>query len=194
MARPLPKQTLMTVPHNKRTNLRPGVLLVQLFLMVACAATTAPGQSLTRMNQRANFDNANKEARAIAALKRLETTVMVYRSLGQFEASGRLARVTLQTFETQLAEVNNELELVLAEVPAGKFRTEIINAFTSYRDGVFWWRQIDRPRVVHVSALTSEPNSSPADTTYLSTIPYTVAIHWRQAQKYLSKAEKTLGR
>jgi hypothetical protein len=42
--------------------------------------------------------------------------------------------------------------------------------------------------------LTSEPNSSPADTTYLSTIPYTVAIHWRQAQKYLSKAEKTLGR
>jgi hypothetical protein len=42
-------------------------------------------------------------------LKRLETNVMVYRSLGQFEASGRLARVTLQTFETELAEVNNEL-------------------------------------------------------------------------------------
>jgi hypothetical protein len=171
-----------------------SILLFQLVLLVACAATTAPGQSLTSVNQRANFDNANNEKRAVAALKRLETRVMVYRSLGQFEADGRLARVTLQTFETELAEVNNELESLLAEVPAGKFRTEIINAFNSYRDGVFWWRQVDQPKLVHVSALTSELNHSRADTAYLPTIPYTVAIHWRQAQKYLNRAEKNLGR
>lgn len=171
-----------------------GVLLVQLFLLVALAATSAPAQSLVRLNQRPSFDNTKNEVRALAALKRLETNVMVYRSLGQFEADCRLARVTLQTFETELAKVTNELDSLLAQVPAGKFRTEIINAFDSYRDGVFWWRQVDQPRVVHVSALTSEPNRSPADTTYLSTIPYTVAIHWRQAQKYLNQAEKTLGR
>jgi hypothetical protein len=194
MAPPLPKQTLMKVRRNKRTNLMMSVFLVQLFLMVAFAATTAPAQTLVRMNSRSNFDNTKNELRAIAALRRLETNAMVYRSLDQFEADGRLARVTLQTFETELAKVNNELDSLLAEVPAGKFRTEIINAFTSYRDGVFWWRQVDRPRVVHVAALTSEPNRSPADTTYLSTIPYTVAIHWRQAQKYLNQAEKTLGR
>ena len=194
MARPLPKQTLMKVRQHQRTNLMMSFLLIQLFLLVALTATTAPAQSLVRMNQRENFDNAKNEVRAIAALKRLETNVMVYRSLGQFEADGRLARVTLSTFETELAEVNNELGSLLAQVPAGKFRTEIINAFTSYRDGVFWWRQVDQPRVVHVSALTSEPNRSPADTTYLSTIPYTVAIHWRQAQKYLNQAEKSLGR
>lgn len=168
-------------------------LLVQLFLLVAFAATTAPAQSLVRMN-RPGFDKAQNEVRALAALKRLETNVMVYRSLGQFEADGRLARVTLQTFETELAKVNTELGSLLTQVPAGKFRTEIINAFDSYRDGVFWWRQVDQPRVVHVSALTSEPNRSLADTTYLSTISYTVAIHWRQAQKYLNQAEKTLGR
>ena len=173
-----------------------GVLLLQIFLFVAFAAAAAPAQSLARINrinQRPDFDHGKTEMRAIAALKRLETNVIVYRSLGQFEADGRLARVTLQTFENELAKVNNELGSLLAEIPAGKFRTEIINAFDSYRDGVFWWRQIDQPRVVHVSALTSEPNRSPADTTYLSTIPYTVAMHWRQAQKYLSKAEKTLG-
>ena len=162
------------------------VLLGQLFLFATLAATTAPAQSLARRNERTDFDTTRTEVRALAALKRLETIVMVYRSLGQFEADGRLARVTRSTFETELAKVNNELRSLLAEMPAGKFRTEIINAFDSYRDGVFWWRQIDQPRVVHVSAL-------PADTTYLSTIPYTVAIHWRQAQKYLSKAEKNLG-
>lgn len=169
-------------------------LLVQLFLFVAFAAATASAQSPVRLNQRANFDNSTNEARAIAALKRLENHVIFYRSLGQFEADGRLARVTLQTFETELAEVNHELQTLLPQVPAGKFRTEIINALSSYRDGVFWWRQVDQPRVVHVSALTSEPNRSLADTNYLSTIPYTVAIHWRQAHKYLNQAEKNVGR
>ena len=170
-----------------------GVLLVQIFLIVAFAANAAPAQSLARINQRPDFDTTKTEVRALASLKRLETNVIVYRSLGQFEADGRLARVTLQTFESELAKVNNELGSLLAEIPAGTFRTEIINAFDSYRDGVFWWRQIDQPRVVHVSALTSEPKVSLADTNYRWTIPYTVAMHWRQAQKYLSKAEKTLG-
>jgi hypothetical protein len=186
----------MKVRHKQRTTLSSSVLLVQIFLFVALAATTAPAQSparISRINQRPDFNNARTEMRAIAALKRLETNVIVYRSLGQFEEDGRLARVTLQTFETELAKVNSELGSLLAEIPAGKFRTEVINAFDSYRDGVFWWRQIDQPRVVHVSALTSEPNRSLANTTYLSTIPYTVAIHWRQAQKYLSQAEKNLG-
>ena len=190
----LPKQTLMKLRHNQPTTLMSGVLLIQIFLIVAFAANAAPAQSLARINQRPDFDTTKTEVRALAALKRLETNVIVYRSLGQFEADGRLARVTLQTFESELAKVNNELGSLLAEIPAGKFRTEIINAFDSYRDGVFWWRQIDQARVVHVSALTSEPNRSPADTTYLSTIPYTVAMHWRQAQKYLNQAEKNLGR
>lgn len=182
----------MKVRQHQQTNLMKNFFLVQLFLL-ALTASTAPAQSMARL-KRENLDTAKNEVRAIAALKRLETKVMVYRSLGQFEADGRLARVTLPTFEAELAEVNNELGSLLAQVPAGKFRTEIINAFTSYRDGAFWWRQVYQPRVVHVSALTSEPNRSPADTTYLSTIPYTVAIHWRQAQKFLNQAEKNLGR
>jgi hypothetical protein len=189
----LPRQTLMKAPDNQRTTLMSSVVLLQLFLFVAFAATAAPAQSLARLHQRPDFDNTRTEVRAIAALKRLETNVIVYRSLSQFEADGRLARVTLKTFENELTKVNNELGSLLAEIPAGTFRTEIINALDSYRDGVFWWRQINQPRVVHVSALSSEPNRSSADTTYLSTIPYTVAIHWRQAQKYLSKAEKNLG-
>jgi len=184
----------MKARRKQRTTLRPSVLLVQLFLLVAFASIEAPAQTPLRLNQRADFDSTRNEVRAITVVRRLENNVMLYRSLGQFEADGRLARVTLPTFEKELAEVNNELESLLAQVPAGKFRTEIINALTSYRDGVFWWRQVDQPRVVHVSALTSEPNRSLADTSFRSTIPYTVAIHWRQAQKYLNQAEKTLGR
>ncbi len=55
MARPLPKQTLMKVRQHKRTNLTMGFLLIQIFLFVAFAATTAPAQSLLRMNSRSNF-------------------------------------------------------------------------------------------------------------------------------------------
>lgn len=171
-----------------------SALLLPFLFFAALAATNSPAQSLARPNQPANFDQFRNEARAIAALKRLEISVIVYRSLGDFEADGRLARVPFQKFETELAEVNNELASLLAQVADGKFRTEVINSFASYRDGVFWWRQIEQPRVVHVSALASDANRATSDTTYLLTIPYTVAIHWRQAQKYLNQAEKTLGR
>src|SRR6185436_6830844 len=138
----------MKVRLNQRTTLMSSILLGQMLLFAALAATTATAQSLVRLHQRPDFDNTRTEVRALNALKRLETNVMVYRSLGQFEADGRLARVTLPTFEAELAKVNTELRSLLAEVPAGKFRTEIINAFDSYRDGAFWWQQIDRPRVV----------------------------------------------
>ena len=185
---------LMKVPNYHRTNLMMSVMLVQFVLILILTAAAGQAQSLARANQSVSPDKVNNEVRAIAALKRLEARVLVYRSLGQFEAVGRLARVSLREFEAELTQVSNELALLLAEVPAGKFRTEIINAFASYRDGGFWWRQIDEPRVMHVSALTSEGTRSLADTTYLSTIPYTVAIHWRQAQKYLNQAEKNLGR
>lgn len=170
-----------------------SAMLVQLVLILTFAATAAHAQSLARAHQSVSTDKLNSEVRAVAALKRLEAKVIVYQSLGQFEAGGRLAHVTLREFETELTEVKNELVPLLAALPAGKFKTEILNAFASYRDGVFWWRQIDQPKVVHVSALTSEGTRSLADTTYSSTIPYTVAIHWRQAQKYLNQAEKNLG-
>ena len=136
----------------------------------------------------ASSDELN--TRAIAALKRLENQVIVYRSLGALEADGRLARVPLRTFEQELSEVTIELEPIVERMPESKLRNEITNALASYRDGAFWWRKIDRPRVVHVSALSfDEPNRTPSDEAFISSIPYTVAIHWRQAARYLDRAE-----
>jgi hypothetical protein len=184
----------MKVHNPPRITLMMSAMLVQGVLILTFAAAAAQAQSLARANRSVSPDKLNSEARAIAALKTLEAKVVVYQSLGQFEVGGRLARVTLREFETELTQVSNEIVPLLAQVPAGKVRTEIVNAFASYRDGVFWWRQIDQPKVVHVSALTSEGTHSLADSTYSSTIPYTVAIHWRQAQKYLNQAERNLGR
>ncbi len=184
----------MKVRNPPRATLMMSAMLIQFVLILTFAATAAQAQSLARANQSVSPDKLNSQVRAIAALKRLEAKVVVYQSLGQFEAGGRLARVTLREFEAELTQVSNHLALLLAEVPAGKFRTEIVNAFASYRDGVFWWRQVDQPKVVHVSALTSEGARSLADTNYSATIPYTVAIHWRQARKYLNQAEKNVGR
>jgi hypothetical protein len=138
-------------------------------------------------------DDSTLAARSMVALKRLEKDVLVYRSLGEFEANGKLARVSYQAFRKDLNEVTAEVEPLLARLPAGKLRTELDNALASYRDGEFWWQKIDQPRVVHVSALASRANSlTPSDTAFGDTVPYTVTIHWRQANRYLKRAAQLM--
>jgi hypothetical protein len=160
--------------------------------------TAAHAQSVARVNPSdaessitaPGTEDQVPAARAIAALKRLDRDVLVYRSLGDFEESGKLARVSFETFKNDLHAVTAEVETMLSRLPPGRLKTEIRNALDSYRDGAFWWQKIDQPRVVHISALAfSEPTRTASDTALLANVPYTVAIHWRQAEKYLKRAE-----
>ena len=157
-------------------------------------ATAAQGQALANLNRAANESTPrDAKAKAIAALKRLDEDVIVYRSLGDFEDGRKLAHVSVRAFEQELAAVNAEVQPLLNEMPAGKLKLQLTNALDSFRDGFFWWRQIDQSRVVSVSALAATPETrSPADAAFISTVPYTVAIHWRQAHAYLNQSEKLL--
>lgn len=131
----------------------------------------------------------------MAALGRLDREVIVYRSLADFEAGQKLSLAPLATFEHHLMEVSNEVMPLLDQVPAGKFKNDLSNALDSYRDGLFWWKKIADSRVIDVRSLryaTSDPTA--ADAALRATIPYTVAIHWRQAHKYLRQAEQSIGR
>ena len=174
----------------------PRLSLALSTLVLLLIVTAAHGQSLANLNRYSNEStssdaSSDKRSKAIAALKRLDHDVIVYRSLGDFEDGRKLARVSLRTFEQELVEVNAEVQPLLKEMPAGKLKLQLINALDSFRDGVFWWRQIDQPRVVSVSALAATRETrSPADVAFVSTIPYTVAIHWRQAHAYLNQSEK----
>ena len=179
----------------KRSSL---ALLTSLFF----APVAAYAQSVARVKQvsapQPGIENTVTDemvlaARSIVALKRLEKDVLVYRSLGDFEANGKLARVSYQAFRNDLNEVSAEVEPLLARLPQSKLKTELGNALASYRDGEFWWQKIDQPRVVNVSALTSNSNSfTPSDTAFADTVPYTVTIHWRQANRYLRRAEQLM--
>jgi len=170
---------------------RLAIVAAMLTLFLVPAATRA--QSITRLSQTAKRVNENEKA--ISALKRLQDQVIVYRSFGEFEENGRLARVPLQTFEMELRDVTLELQPIISEMPPSKLRNEIVNALASYRDGLFWWQKIDQPHVVHVSALRyDEQNRTPSDLAFLSNVPYTVAINWRQAQAYLIEAERLLAK
>jgi hypothetical protein len=176
-------------PSNMKNRLT--FLLSILTFMLACSPAHA--QAVPRNRTNAEAASADAPTKAIEALKHLQGHVIVYRSLADFEAGGKLARVPLQIFEERLREVRAAVEPLLDQMPAGKSKRELANALDSYRDGVFWWRQIDQPRVVNVSALAyAESNRTPTDTAFLSSIPYTVAIHWRQAEKYLKQAEHDL--
>lgn len=176
-------------------------LVLVIFLFVI--PTVAFGQSVARAKQLNSADSLSSQtetsddqvlaARAITALKRLDRDVIVYRSLGDFEDDGRLARVSFETFASDLQAVTTEVEPMLSRLPQSRLKTEITNALDSYQDGAFWWQKIYHPRVVHVSALTStELTRTSSDTAFLSTVPYTVAIHWRQAGKHLKRAEEMM--
>ncbi len=161
-----------------------GVLLI---------STAVHGQIRANLN-RAMTDTsscATVDARAIAALTRLDQLAIVHRSRGDFEESGKLARVALPAFEQALREVEVELQPILNEMAPNELRNAITNALDSYRDGAYWWRQIDQPRVINASALApTNPLRTAADAAFLSTIPYTVAIHWRRAHDYLKQVER----
>jgi hypothetical protein len=156
-------------------------------------STAAHGQIRANLN-RATTETSSRatvDARAIAALTRLDQLAIVHRSRGDFEESGKLARVALPVFEQVLRKVEVELQPILNEMPPNELRHAIMNALDSYRDGAYWWRQIDQPRVINVSALApSNPPRTAADAVFLSTVPYTVAIHWRRAHDYLKQAER----
>ena len=128
-------------------------------------------------------------ARAILLLKRLDDDVIVYDSLGRFEESAPLARVSFETFESDLLEITPELRKLVSSLPDTTLRADLINAFGSFRDGADWWHKISRPRLVNVSRRTD----STSDVFFVAGIPYTVANHWRQANKYLQRAVKDLG-
>lgn len=172
---------------------RPLALLV----FVLAAYTCVQAQSLAHVNDQTTLlgNGAGNDrlvaARAIAALSRLDADVFVYRSLGEFEENRKLARVSFEVFDAHLREVTAEVESVLPSLQDARLKTAIRNALDSYRDGAFWWQKIYSPRVVQVSALTSTDSRPTSTETYFqSNIPYTVAIHWRQANKYLHRAER----
>jgi hypothetical protein len=171
--------------------IRPSLAL--LILVLICAV--AHGQSFARRDQdhsRPNEDVTADQviaAQAILLLKRLDDQVIVYGSRGEFEEHGKLARVPFETFQRDLNQVTGEVEELSLRLPEGKLKISIRNALFSYRDGAYWWQKVYSPKAINVS----EFRPAAGDTTssrmfFLSSLPYTVAVHWRQAQKHLQQA------
>ncbi len=131
--------------------------------------------------------------RAMTALKLLESEVVIYQSRAAFEENGALARVPFETFKTDLKKVSAYVEAILLWLPQCRLRAEIRNALRAYLDGGFWWAKVQRPLVVNITQLDwPETSLILPDTPYLATIPYTVAINWRQASQHIERAEGML--
>ena len=162
-------------------------------LILACATTF--GQSSRRELTSELAPTNSPAARAIASLSRLDTEVIIYRSLADFEDGRKLLRVPLATFEQHLRVVSAEVTPLLEQMPAGKLKNDLSNALDSYRDGYFWWAQSDEPRVVNIRSLSyATSDRTAADAAFHATLPYTVAIHWRHAHDYLARAERIAAR
>ena len=154
---------------------------------------TGRSNSVKTGDREAERENDRALARSvISSLKILESEVVVTNSLGDFEASPTLVRVPVERFTSDLQKVSADVELILSWLPQNKLKHELANALSSYQDGGLWWQRIYQPRVINVSDLVPTEIRTPSDTAYLSTVPYTVAINWRQGSKYLKRAEETL--
>ena len=159
------------------------------FLSIILAACTCAQAQRAKPLVSANDNDRVAATRAIAALSQLDNDVIVYRSLGEFEAGRKLASVSLATFQTHLREATDEVESILPRLTDARLKTSIRNALASYRDGAYWWEKIYQPRVIHVSQFRSNDNDvTPSASFFHANLPYTVAIHWRQANKHLQRA------
>ena len=166
-----------------------------LLILLFAASASAHGQSVVPANRSTMTTAAQTRddaTRVVAALKRLDRDVLSYRALGEFEESGKLARVSFDVFKNDLREVTAEVVPLLSRSPKSRLKSDLSNALNSYRDGAWWWQKIDQARVVHSALAFSEPTRTSSDGALLANVPYTVAIHWRQAEKYLKRAEEIL--
>jgi hypothetical protein len=167
--------------------------LLTLLVLILAAYTSAQAQPRPLAASETSNDRI-VAARAITALSQLDHDVIVYRSLGEFEEGRKLASVSLTTFQTHLREATAEVESVLPRLNDARLKTAISNALASYRDGAYWWEKIYQPRVIHVSEFRSnETDVTPSASFFHANLPYTVAIHWRQANKHLQRAVRQIG-
>lgn len=184
--------------HRHKPALAAHMLRPSLALLILCfSCALAQAQSFAHRERTPNQTNAQPTtdqvvaSQAILLLKRLDDQVIVYRSLGEFEEGRRLARVPLATFQRNLREVSAGVEELASHLPQGNLKSEIQNALASYRDGAYWWERAEQPRVIHVSQL--QPTETPltsSDSFFAGSLPYTIAIHWRQANKHLRRAAR----
>lgn len=169
-------------------------------LVLSFSIVVAHGQSLARRNPdnfRTNEDATADQviaAQAILLLKRLDGQVIVYRSRGEFEESGKLAHVSFEDFQRDLNQVSGEVEELAWRLPDGQMKVAIRNALASYRDGAYWWKKVYAPIVINASELRPDNgDTTSSQMFFLSSIPYTVAIHWREANKHLQRAIRHFG-
>ena len=147
----------------------------------------------THLRSAAKRDDSILAYQAVACLERLKSDVRVYRSYGEFESDGRLALVPLETFTDRLNQVTAEVESILSQLSDAKLRSHLSNSLYSYRDGAFCWAKLDQQKVVTTANLrVAFTTTTPAERFFTSTVPYTVVIHWSQANKYLLRAERLM--
>lgn len=177
-------------------------LLARLFLFAIAlltaldsihAQTPNSTVALRDLGSPAKCDDAILARRAVAALEQLKAAVLVYRSYDEFESDGRLARVPLETFTDKLNQVTAEVESILSQLSDAKLRGHLSNSLYSYRDGAFRWAKMDPQKVVTIANLRDGfTTTTPAERFIQSSAPYTVVVHWRQANKYLLRAQSLI--
>jgi hypothetical protein len=171
--------------------------LALLILGSSCALAHAQSFAHKHQDNAQIIEDATADqvvgARAILLLKRLDDDVIVYESLADFEESGRLARVPLETFQRDLLEITPQLQKLVMSLPDTPLRADLLNAFVSFREGADSWEKISNLRAVNFSQFKSRAMDTTSDACFVGGLPYTIAVQWRQANQYLQSAVRDLG-
>lgn len=187
-----------------------GKVAAWIFVALSIGATSLHGQTLSLrfestdgtasvsvagLTKTAQENDVVLANRALSALQRLQANVITYRSMQDFESDGKLGRVPVDTFKANLYRIITEVEPMLDQLSDPKLRAHLRNALFSFRDGVFWWEKVTQSRVVTPQMIFLEPTSkTPSEIVFESNVPHTVAIYWRQAAKFLLRAQTLLSR
>lgn len=152
---------------------------------------TLTESALNEMKAERQLDAELAES-AVRVLMRLEDDVLIYRTLGEFMESGKLAQVSFERFNADLEETRRTVGAALCWLPESRLKSELRNAMLSYLDGRFWWKQVYRPKVIYAGNSYTAETATPLRAADLESAKYTVVINWRQARQYTSRAAQIL--
>lgn len=148
--------------------------------------------ALSQIETERRLDREMAES-ALGALARLESEVRIYRTLGEFIEGRALARVSFETFTTDLEEASHTIKANLYRLPESSLKNELRNALLSYLDGRFWWSKVYHPAVIHAgNSYAAAEAPMPPSLSDPEAIKYTVVINWRQARQYTGRAAQLL--
>ncbi|HEX8160437.1 MAG TPA: hypothetical protein VF538_00950 [Pyrinomonadaceae bacterium] len=131
-------------------------------------------------------------ARIVEKLQPLQRLINNYPTYADYQEGRAASEVGPDRTDAEVADALSTASLLLASMPRSPAFYHLSGARDSYRDGLFWYRKVQRSRSMVVSAEAFEGDPLRDLRLNADQVGYAVVVNWRAAAKYTRIAEHSL--